>query len=394
MNRFILTFRKLPAYVQFIFAAITIAVVGGKGLFGFQVSGLTWFVPLIVSLVFLFTRFDKVTFPWMLWAPWGVLLGFWLIYSDFPALQRTAQLLCPLVVGMCASTLPVSEKLVSNFIKFCRSFALILGAICIGKSGLTFMGAIPFNPGLAAELMAGLLFSAMFAASYAYGNRKDLLLWVFLLTLPVYGLYRSGIAVAGSTLPFTFAPLSLAKRILFLGAAIPVALVIFYLPTVQNEMFYSGRGTIQDLFSEDFATSGRKLMWEVVDRKADQAPVFGHGTGACEDLVLKLTGGLRYPHNDWLLTRYDYGYLGMIIFALTILASLFHALFRAAKAKSVEVKILFQTGAFSFVILALMMLTDNIMVYASFFGNLQFMILGLAYASTRNTLASRRGSRL
>jgi hypothetical protein len=31
----------------------------------------------------------------------------------------------------------------------------------------------------------------------------------------------------------------------------------------------------------------------------------------------------------------------------------------------------------------LMMITDNIMVYASFFGNLHFTFLGLAYGSLR-----------
>ena len=382
MHKILLIFKKLPAYLQLIFVATAIAVVGGEGLFGFAISGLTWVVPLIISLIYLLPRLRKVTFPWELWVPWCVLLGIWLVYSDFPALQRTVQLLCPLVVGMCASTLLVTEKTLFNVIKFCRYFALILGAICIGKSGLTTMGAIPYNPGLAAELMTGLLLSAMFAASYSYGYKKDLLLWVFLCTFPVYGLYRSGIVVAGLTLPLTFAPLGFSKRILFLVAAVPIALGIFYLPTVQNEMFYSGQGTIQDLFSDDFDTSGRKYMWEVVAQQAEQAPLFGHGTGACEDLVLGLTS-LQYPHNDWLLTRYDYGYLGMIIFALTILASLLHALYRGAKCKTVEAKILFQTGAFSFVILALMMMSDNIMVYASFFGNFQFMILGLAYASAR-----------
>jgi len=36
-----------------------------------------------------------------------------------------------------------------------------------------------------------------------------------------------------------------------------------------------------------------------------------------------------------------------------------------------------------------MMFTDNIMVYASFFGNMHFMILGLAYGALREESETR-----
>ena len=381
MNKLLFSFKNLPGYLRLIFITTALAVIGGKGLFDFRLSGLTWFVPLIISLIYIIPRLSKITFPWKLWVPWCLLLTGWLFFTDFPALQRTAQLLCPLVIGMCSSTLVVSKKNIDDLLRFCRYFALILGAICISKSGLSTMGAIPFNPGLAAELMTGLLLSALFAASYSYGYKKDLWLWIFLCTFPVYGLFRSGIAIAGMTLPFTFAPLKLSTRILFLAGAIPVALGIFYLPTIQQEMFYSGQGTIQDLLSDNFDTSGRKQMAEAVRVRILEKPLLGHGTGACESFIRRLTR-LQYPHNDWLLTKYDYGATGVWIFGLTILAAALHAL-RMVKNVTRETKILFKTGAFSFVILALMMLSDNIMVYASFFGNFQFMLLGLAYAAAK-----------
>jgi len=380
MKKFLITFKELPQYYQLIFIATAIAIIGGKGIFGFRISGLTWFIPFIFSLIYLVPRLDKITFPWKIWVPWCILLASWLFFTQFPALQRSAQLICPIIVGICASTIAVSEKALFDLIKFCRYFALILGAICISKSGLSTMGAIPYNPGLAAELMTGLLLSALFAASYSYGYKKDLRFWVFLCTFPVYGLFRSGIAIAGMTLPFTFAPLKLYKRMLFLAVALPVALGIFYLPTIQNEMFYSGHGTLQDILSDNFDTSGRKQMASAVRLRTLDNPLLGHGTGGCEYFIRRLTNGLQYPHNDWLLTAYDYGAIGVWIFGLTILAAALHAL-KMVKKVTLEAKILFKTGAYSFVILAMMMLSDNIMVYASFFGNIQFMFLGIAYSA-------------
>lgn len=377
-------FFRLPAYSQFIIIATLIAVMGGKEVLGYRVSGLTWFVPMVFSLVYIIPRLRKVSFPWKMWLPWCILLFYWLVMTDFPALQRTAQLLCPLVVGVCASTIPVRHDMLENLLRTCRGMAVLLTILSVTKSGLQYMGSIPYNQGLAAELMPALLLSGVFAASYSFGFMKDIGLWVVLLALNVFGLFRSGIAVAGLTLPFTFAPLGMRKRIVFILAAIPVALGVFYLPTLQREMFFSGQGTVRDIFTKDFADSGRKSMWEAVKYGIQQEPVWGHGAGACEDFVLKFTGSLKYPHNDWLLTTYDYGYFGSILLGLTLLAALVNALREARRAVGVELKILFYSGAFSFVILALIMLTDNIMIYASFFGNLQFMLLGLAYAALRS----------
>lgn len=382
-------FTNLPSFVQLIFIATAIAVTGGKEILGYRISGLTWFVPLVISIFYFILRMQKVSFPWKLWAPWVFLLLFWLPVTEYSSLQRTAQLLCPLLIGMCASTIRATNYDIANFLQASRHFAILLLIITLGKSGMHFFGKIPYNPGLAAELMPSLLLCSVFATSYTYGRTKDLFLWILLCVLPVFGLFRSGIAVAGITLPFTFAPLQKKKRLFFILAAIPIGFWIFYLPTVQREMFHSGQGAIQDILSTDFATSGREAMWKVVRHGITQEPLFGHGTGACEDLVVKFTGGLRYPHNDWLLTAYDYGYFGGVLFGLTILVALLHAYRQALKSDTAELRILFHAGAFSFVILALMMLTDNIMVYASFFGNFQFTILGLAYAGLRTQEIAR-----
>ena len=107
----------------------------------------------------------------------------------------------------------------------------------------------------------------------------------------------------------------------------------------------------------------------------------GHGSNASEELVLSITGySLTHPHNDWLRLEYDYGYIGTGVFILCMLAQVVHA-FLMARKSSGESRILFYAGASAFIPFVLIMFTDNIILYAAFFGNLHFTMLGLAYAS-------------
>ena len=64
-------------------------------------------------------------------------------------------------------------------------------------------------------------------------------------------------------------------------------------------------------------------------------------------------------------------------------AQLLHAL-RAGYRSSGAARLFLIAGAGAFVPFALFMATDNIILYAAFFGNLQFMILGAGYAALAN----------
>jgi O-antigen ligase len=109
-------------------------------------------------------------------------------------------------------------------------------------------------------------------------------------------------------------------------------------------------------------------------------PWFGHGANASESFVKKLGGGLTHPHNDWLRLLYDYGYFGTVIFGICVLLQVRHLL-KMGKRSFGERRILFFAAATSFISFSLFMFTDNIILYAAFFGNLQFTIMGMAYAS-------------
>ena len=199
--------------------------------------------------------------------------------------------------------------------------------------------------------------------------------------LPFVALTRTAIVANGLTLPLNFGPLKFSKRLILIAMICIIGLVIFYSPRVQHKMFYSGKGEMSDLLSNDFKTTGRYYMWEEFKYKIKEKPLFGYGVGAGEEFAARITGHpATYPHNDWYLSLYDYGFLGTSIFAVTIILATMHLYRRSLFTQGIT-KCFLITGAASFIPFVLFMYTDNIMVYASFFGNLQFTIIGIAYGS-------------
>jgi O-antigen ligase len=237
--------------------------------------------------------------------------------------------------------------------------------------------------------MTGSLLCCLFAANYSFGRARDLIWWSAFAIIPVIALTRMGILAAGVSLPLTFAPLNFAKRFVFIFLIFIAGLFVFSTERVQQKMFYGGSGTIQDVRLENpnFATSGRTVMWDALRYEIGKEPWFGHGANGDEVFLFRLFNANTQPHNDWLRLTYNYGYIGVILFGITLLMQLFHA-FTRGRNSSGETRTLFYVGASSFLIFSLFMISDNIIYYAAFFGNLQFTILGLAYAAHNTGEAS------
>jgi len=371
----------LPGMVWIIIIATGLACVGGKRILGFNISGLAWFIPLVFATFTIIRNPGQIRFPLWIWLPWILLLVIYVSVSKYPSLQRTVQLICPIVVGAAVSTSSVSASQITGFFRVIKIFAIVIVVIALFKTGLLLTGKIPSVTGLAAEVMTALLLCCLFAAQYAEGKHLSLYWWALMAALPIYAMTRTAIACAGLTLPFTFAPLRLDKRITFLILGLIIGSALFYSPRVQKKMFYSEKGKISDAMEGKMADSGRFAMWKAFESKIKRRPWLGRGTGAGEIFTGKIIGiAHSYPHNDWLLTLYDMGILGTGMFVLSIVIASLHA-WRMARSAKGETRSLFFAGAFSFVIMAMMMMTDNIMVYSSFFGNLQFTFLGLGYAA-------------
>ncbi len=372
---------RLPLFFYIIFIMAGLALTIGNLKIIFYIRGWAWFLPLILSLLIVSGRNFRTSFPIFLWIPWIAVVLIYLFLSEYNALQRSLQILCPIVVGMAASSFRLTDDDLSVFIMYCRYLAVILLILAGVKSGLLLTGQLPKVTGLAAEVMTAALLATLFASQNSMSVYRALWWWALMAFLPVIALTRTAIVAIGLTLPLNLGPMKFSKRITFIVIISILALVIFYSPRVQHKMFISGEGEMSDILSDDFHTSGRYYMWERFAYKIKQRPWLGYGGGAGQDYTHKITGNrLEYPHNDWYLSLYDYGILGTAIFAFTMLLSVIH-LHRRSLFTQGYTKCLLITGASSFIPFMLFMFTDNIMVYASYFGNLQFTIIGVAYGA-------------
>lgn len=375
---------RLPILV-WVVLFFTLLASGVKGqLLGFNVSGISWLMPLIVSVFIMISRLSKVTFPWKLWLPWVLLLIIQLFILDYSLLdfrvsplQRTAQVLTPLLVGIAVSTYRPSQELLIKFFSVLRFSAYIEFVILVVLSGGMMRG-------FAAEVMTVLLLSVFFANRYLlFREMKDIQLWIVLAVVPVLAVTRMVIAATLLTFPLAFSPMPVVRRLIFSLLIIVAGIGIFQLPQVQQKMFFSGQGELSDIGrSEDFATSGRFALWEVLYNKAQNEHWTGHGTGAAESVAYFLTF-VGYPHNDWLLTYFDYGVLGVGMYAICILLTIWHGFMAQRKTKDKNIRLLFLAGISAFIPFMIVMYTDNIMVYASFFGMLHYTFLGLGYGALK-----------
>ena len=118
----------------------------------------------------------------------------------------------------------------------------------------------------------------------------------------------------------------------------------------------------------------------------DEAFWLGHGANTSEAISVAFSE-VTHPHNDWLRLRYEYGLLGMLLFVLTMLGQMGHALKRLRRMPPAAA-IFLRVGAGAFLPMALFMFSDNVILYAAWFGNLQFAMLGLGYAALKSVQRS------
>jgi len=386
--------QSFPVFVWVIAISTMVACIGGTQFLGYNIAGYAWVVPLFISFIIFLTQQGKIHLPVMIWMPWiFVVIGYLIFAETQNALQRSLMLLCPIFIGMTVSKFDVGEEKLKYFWSLCRHMTISLYIVVIVKTGMIVTGSLPEITGLAPQVMTGVLLCTFFATNYALGEKRAFLWWAALAAIPVIALTRMGIIAAGASLMGTFAPMRIRKRALLIVLIALLVSPIFYSERVQKKMFYSGQGTLSEASFDNpnFRTLGRKFMWEAMEYEIAKKPWFGHGANSSEPFVSMLTGGLTHPHNDWLRLLYEYGYFGAVVFGFCMAGQVLHILRRARYATG-KTKTLLYTGASSFIVFVLFMFTDNIILYAAFFGNLQFTTLGLAYAAYATSLKDNKQS--
>lgn len=366
-----------------------------EGGIGASVSYLGWMIPLLGCGFVVISRKALVSFPlhiWLVWVLW--VLVYMLSAQEDNAIQRTVMLLTPLVVGIAFSALRVDAAMINVATMWIKYFLWIFLAAAGVATGLVG-GQIYESTGFAAGSITASLLATWFAVRHAGGDKQALFYWALLSIVPVLANTRTGMIAVALTLPLTLAPLSFSRRCLAVGVLVVAGLMVFQTERIQNKMFFSGHGTVldaisgvADLFggddveSGDFATSGRKSMNDVLVAGLDDAYWFGHGANTTEPIAMAIAK-VTHPHNDWLRLRYEYGILGMLLFVITVLAQMWHAIRQRSLLGGATPVIFIYAGVGAFIPMAIFMASDNVLLYVAWFGNLQFALLGLGYAALR-----------
>jgi O-antigen ligase len=376
---------EIPFIIWIVFGCTFIADAIEFPILGRNISGWAWVVPLIISIFIIIRSLSRITFPILVWMPWICMVVFYFANSGFSYLQRNILLLCPIIVGMAVSTCQTREIQLEGFLALIRISVFVLFSLVIIRTGLLITGVLPPVTALAPQSITACLLCSILAVEYSINRKSSLVQWILGAAIPVIALTRTAMTVAGMTIPFTFASLKIRKRLIFLTIVAVLGVTVFYTERVQRKMFYSGQGTIKDMRigNPDLFTAGRSRLWDHLKEEIKIKPVWGHGSNASEGFVLSMTWGtLTHPHNDWLRLLYDYGFVGTSVFAFCMIIQILDLLKKAKQAPP-ETRILIFAGASSFLPFVLLMFTDNIILYAAFFGNLQFTMLGLAYAAQK-----------
>ena len=364
------------------------------GQLGSGLSFLGWMVPLLGSALFVVANIHHIRFPLHIWLPWAIWALMYLILAEAAnALQRTVMLLTPLAVGAAFSAMPATPGLVERSYRWLWIFFWVFIGAAAAQTGLLFTGKLYNVTGFAAGSITASLLAAWFAVLYAIGRQKaHLLCWLLLAAVPVLANTRTGMVAVALTLPLVLCPFPFYKRALIIGVLVVAGIGLFYTERIQQKMFYSGEGTIQEAIDNtyaaftgegrmdfNFATSGRYWLNKILSTRLEEAYWLGHGANTTEAVSVLITN-VTHPHNDWLRLRYEYGLFGTVLFGGAMLATALHALGRARRLRSSQGFFLY-AGATAFVPMAIFMFTDNVILYAAWFGNLHFALLGLGYAS-------------
>lgn len=393
-NRFV-AISRLPGLILVVVITTLVPCFWGHTILGFNLSGWSWVIALLTAILMLLSPGKgRATFPWVLWIPWILLLLLNLMLRPHQdVLQRTLQILCPLVVGVAASTLRLSLDYLPAFTRLMQvTVILLLVSIAVN---LNMVMTITSSGGsaMAPQAITAVLLSTYFFSLINTQSKGYIIYFAACLIVPFVTMVRGAIVGLAVSIVGSLSHQRLGTRIALALLIIAGGVAALSMPRFQKRMFRSGTGTIKDisLDNPNFDAGGRQTMWDVLKAGIRKSPWIGHGGNAHAQAIRDAGYTLIEPHNDWLRIAHDYGIPFAALFPLAVFMQIRHGL-RRARRTVLPVRVLYFSGLTAFIPMLTLMCTDNVLVYAQYFGNLHFLWLGLAYGIDPANDRQRSGS--
>jgi O-antigen ligase len=314
-----------------------------------------WTLSLIVNEVTSFDGIQIVVLIWML----PLVIMFTVAFTDDAGARR-------LTGGMVVATWVL-----------CILYGSVIVTAGVGGSGIVSRRSF--------ALSAVILMAMFVPFRWATASRwAKPLPWVLFLLIAL-SLSRTALVAAAVLLAFH---VSIGRRgvrrlrLLALLAAATAGMLwaVFNIPTL-SERFFGGDQALT-IGGLAVSTQGRDRIWAVVTETL--GGVFGHGPGASREAVAAVIPGQREPHNEFLRTLYDTGWIGLALFIFALLALLLGAMRRTRRAQGLEAKAPHIGAALAVLAFAAMAITDNPLAYTFVMAPLA-VVIGLSMRERLST---------
>lgn len=369
--------RLRAALATSIFSSFLISSIGTIG--GISLTFVGWLIPLIVSHLVLFKAkglpkaISHTLFFWLVF-----ILGHGLASSAPHAIQRSIIIITPAFVALAASSLPYKVQNLKRIYSSILHTSFIFVLIIFTK---VFLFKTANIDRLAAESVAAVCLGWICFIVYQSNRSFTFIFCFFLLaSIPLLGANRGPLLALLMALVLA-PPIQSLRRIAYkatVAFCLAIGMLVFYSPLAEK-MFHAGHSFSDGISAPDaLQTSGRIQAWAALLDGVVEAPYLGHGGNASEPfLTSTISEAFSHPHNDYLRILYDYGTLGFFLFLLTYFSLIRHCIRSPPISDNPNTKILRYIACGLFAPFFLLMSIDNALLYAAFFGNIHFLLIGI-----------------
>jgi O-antigen ligase len=371
---------RSEAVLLFVFAIVPLTFLGYQML-GFQMSGWAWLAVLAAVGVLVLTeplprRAVGILLPYLLFLGYAALTLAWALNFN-EGVATLTQFLVPALVYLLAWRVRADGEFQAMLRRTCLgALAIAVLLVVVVQAGLNgpldlplsyrpmaislvvlFVGATLSSRSWGFTVLVG---GTAIAVTTATGSRTaSLVLLVMLLTSPSLGLRWPG----------------------RLAIAVAFALLVVLISQTQafkERFFFNEEATLMDVVTlrDTLNTAGRRELWPRLLRECEATSLTGLGVASSTPLSAELSDGtLDHPHNEYIRTYCDEGWIGSVLLWLFFLAALLRSWMGSLLARNAALH-----GAAGQVVLALLMfsITDNPLTYTAHFMAPLMAILGLS----------------
>jgi hypothetical protein len=375
----------------FVFAIVPLTFIGGQ-LLGFLISGWAWLLVLAAAGLLVLTepvprRAVGMLLPYLLFVGYaGATLAWTLNASE--GVATLMQLVVPAMVYLLAWRVRLRAGLLTRLrtASLCGLGVAVLLTVAV-KGGLQLplgveLSSRPMAISLVVLFVAATLHSTSWrftvlvggialAIAMATGSRmSSLVLIIMLLTSPSLGLRWQG-------------------RVAIAVACVVAVLLVAQTEAFKQRFFFDEDASLTDVLtlSSNVNTAGRREVWPMLLRECRSSSVTGLGIASSTPLSFEVSDGvLDHPHNEYIRTYCDEGWIGGILIGLFFLAGLLRSWTGAFTGRDKALH-----GAAGQVVLALLILaiTDNPLSYTAHFMAPLAAILGFSDRALAEAARSR-----